>query len=111
VRDLSAPPPNYVPIGFETGGFRWLRPWSQLIRLQNGQIAPGSPNGIHAGVNGNVYLGGVPSPNFSRVLQTGLSAPSATSNLQMDGSGGVQTSLPLAASPGLSARPTVIGPQ
>jgi len=108
VRDLSAPPPNYVPIGWQSGGFNWIRPWSQLIRLQDGQIIPGSPNGIHGGTNGILYLGGVPAPNATRALQSGLAAPSATGSLYGNSSG-VQTSIPLTPV-GLGARPSVNDP-
>lgn len=105
MRNLSAPPPSYVPKGWQGGGFRWIRPWSQLLRAQNGRIAAGSPNGLHYGA---VYRGPVPSPNASRVLQSGSAAPSATLT---QSSPGVQSVLPISSNQTLYARPTVIGPQ
>jgi hypothetical protein len=104
VRNLNTPPPDYRTKGFQPGGFSWIRPWSQLFRAQNGQLVPGSKNGIHSGT---MYLGGVPGPHVSRVLQSGSAAPSATLSSQ---SPGQVSTLPIAGI-GLSARPTVIGPQ
>lgn len=106
MRDLSAPPPNYVPIGWQGGGFQWIRPWSQLIRAQNGNVyGPGTRNGLQSGSR---YMGAVASPNATRVLQSGSAAQSATLSAS---SPGVQSTLPISAGQTLSARPTVIGPQ
>ena len=97
--------PDYVPKGWEIGGFRWIRPWSQLFRAQNGQIAVGSPNGLHIG---SMYKGAAPRIPATRVLQSGNAAPSATLSMSAPG---VQSVLPLSSNQTLYARPTVIGPQ
>jgi hypothetical protein len=109
MRDLStqrlSTAANYRPIGWQPGGFVWIRPWSQLRRAQNGRLVANSVNGIHSGAR---YLGPVPGPHATRVLQSGSAVPSATLSAT---SPGVQSTLPLVAGIGLSARPTVIGPQ
>lgn len=105
MRDLSLPAPNYVVKGWQPGGFRWIRPWSQILRAQNGQIVAGSRNGLHSGEMNLLPAAG---PHASRILQSGQAAPSVTLTAQAPG---VQATLPLASGQTLYARPSVIGPQ